>query len=79
LVQRLRMVPVRKVSDQFEAKVIAARLGASGFVVELRGRGTSTLYPWGPIEICVAEDEVDGARELLLADEVESAFDADPD
>ena len=70
------MVVVRKVTDQFEARVIAARLGAAGFVVELRGRGASAVYPWGPIEICVAEDEVEGARELLLADEVESAFDA---
>lgn len=32
----------------------------------------------GPIEILVAEDDVSSARELLLADEVEAAFD-DPD
>jgi hypothetical protein len=69
------MVPVRKVTDQFEARVVAARLGAAGFVVELRGRGASAVYPWGPIEICVAEDDEEGARELLLADEIESAFD----
>ena len=69
------MVPVLKVTDQFEAKVVAARLGSAGFVVELRGRGASAVMPWGPFEICVAEDEVEGARELLLADEVESAFD----
>jgi hypothetical protein len=69
------MVVVRRVSDQFEARVIAARLGAAGFVVELRGRGASAVYPMGPIEICVGDDEVEGARELLLADEVESAFD----
>jgi hypothetical protein len=71
------MVPVRKVSDQFEARVIAARLGSAGFVTELRGRGASSLYPWGPIEICVSEDDLEGARELLLADDVESAFDDD--
>jgi hypothetical protein len=68
------MVTVRKVTDQFEAKVIVARLGSAGFVTELRGRGASTTYPLGPIEICVHEDDVEDARELLLADEVESAF-----
>jgi len=68
------MVPVRKVTDQFEAKVLVARLGAAGFVTELRGRGASTTYPWGPIEICVSEDELEDVRELLLADEVEAAF-----
>jgi hypothetical protein len=70
------MVLVRKVTDQFEAKVVAARLGAAGFLVELRGRGTSSLYPWGPIEIWVDADDEESARELLLADEVESAFEA---
>jgi hypothetical protein len=69
------MVMVRKVTDQFEAKVLVARLGAAGFVVELRGRGASSVYPWGPIEVWVGEDDEEGARELLLADEVESAFD----
>jgi hypothetical protein len=69
------MVMVRKVTDQFEAKVVAARLGAAGFVVELRGRGASAVYPMGPIEIWVGEEDAEGARELLLADEVESAFD----
>jgi hypothetical protein len=70
------MVLVRKVTDQFEAKVVAARLSSAGFLVELRGRGTSSLYPWGPIEIWVEEDGEESARELLLADEVESSFDA---
>jgi hypothetical protein len=71
------MVLVRKVTDQFEAKVVAARLSSAGFLVELRGRGTSSLYPWGPIEIWVDEEDEELARELLLADEVESAFDAE--
>jgi hypothetical protein len=69
------MVPVRRVTDQFEARVVAARLGAAGFVTELRGRGASSTYPWGPIDIYVLEDDLEGARELLLADEVESSFD----
>lgn len=69
------MVAVRRVTDQFEARVVAARLGAAGFVTELRGRGASSIYPWGPIEICVLEEDEEAARELLLADDVESAFD----
>ena len=71
------MVPVRKVSDQFEARVIAARLGAAGIVAQLRGGGIEGPYPMGPIEVLVAEEDVDSARELLLADDVESAFDDD--
>lgn len=71
------MVPVRKVTDQFEARVIAARLGASGFVTELRGGGIEGPYPMGPIEVLVSEDDLESAKELLLADEVESAFDDD--
>jgi hypothetical protein len=73
------MVPVRKVSDQFEARVIAARLGAAGFVTQLRGGGIEGPYPMGSIEVLVAEDEVEAAAELLLVDEVESAFDGDDD
>ena len=71
------MVPVRKVSDQFEARVIAARLGSEGIVTQLRGGGIEGPYPMGQIEILVAEDDIEVARELLLADEVESAFDDD--
>jgi hypothetical protein len=71
------MVPVRKVSDQFEARVVAARLGAAGIVTQLRGGGIEGPYPMGPIEVLVTEDDVESARELLLADEVESAFDDD--
>ncbi|MEA3020707.1 MAG: hypothetical protein QOI47_2231 [Actinomycetota bacterium] len=69
------MVPVRKVSDQFEAKVIAARLGASGFVTQLRGGGIEGPYPMGQIEVLVEEEELGAATELLLADDVESSFD----
>ena len=69
------MVPVRRVSDQFAARVIAARLGAEGIVTQLRGGGIDGLYPFGNIEILVPEDDVEVARDLLLADDVESAFD----
>jgi len=69
------MVPVRKVSDQFEARVLAARLGSVGIVAQLRGGGIDGPYPMGAIEVLVSEDDLESAREVLLADEVESAFD----
>ena len=54
--------------------MIAARLGADGIVTQLRG-GVDSPYPIGEVEVLVAEEDLDVARELLLADEVESAFD----
>jgi hypothetical protein len=73
------MVPVRKVSDQFEARVLAARLGSVGIVAQLRGGGIDGPYPMGAIEVLVAEEDLESAREVLLADDVESAFDDDSD
>jgi hypothetical protein len=73
------MVPVRKVSDQFEARVLAARLGSVGIVAQLRGGGIDGPYPMGAIEVLVSEDDLDSAREVLLADDVESSFDEDAD
>ena len=67
------MVPVLRVSNGFHARVVAARLGSEGIVTQLRG-GIDTPYPMGAVEVLVAEDELDLARELLLADEVEDAF-----
>jgi len=72
------MVRLATVRSGFEAKVIAARLGSEGIVWELRGNADS-MYPVGPVEVLVTEEDVDVARELLLVDEVESAFDADAD
>ena len=69
------MVPVRKVSDQFEARVLAARLGSVGIVAQLRGGGIDGPYPMGAIEVLVSENDLGDAREVLLADDVESAFD----
>ena len=73
------MVPVRKVSDQFEARVLAARLGSVGIVAQLRGGGIDGPYPMGAIEVLVSEDDLETAREVLLADDVESAFDSSED
>jgi hypothetical protein len=63
-VERTRMVRVASTRDGFEARVIAARLGAEGFVWELRG-AVDGPYPVGPVDVLVEEDAADDARELL--------------
>jgi hypothetical protein len=73
-----RMVHVRTVPTPFHASVIAARLGAEGIVTELRGN-MGGPYPFGEASVWVAEQDADDATELLLADEVEAAFDRDDD
>lgn len=76
-VQRLRMVPLAKVPDSFGARVLAARLGAEGIVTQLRGGGVDGPYPVGDVEVLVSATDLETAQELLLADEVESAFEDD--
>ena len=71
------MVRFTTTSDSFEARVLAARLGASGVLCQLRGAGLDPAYPLGNVEVLVAEDDLDAARELLLEDEVEAAFTED--
>ena len=72
------MVHVRTVPTTFHARVIAARLGAEGIPTQLRGN-VGGLYPIGDVSVWVAEADAEVASELLLADEIESAFDTDPD
>jgi hypothetical protein len=66
------MVHLRTVHNDFHARVIAARLGADGMLTEVRGG--SGIYPSAEISVFVDEDDLDSARELLMADEVEDAF-----
>jgi hypothetical protein len=68
------MVHLRTVHNGFHARVIAARLGADGIVTELRG-SVDGPYPVGDVSVWVAEDDAECASELLLADEIEAAFD----
>ncbi|MBW3576092.1 MAG: hypothetical protein KY450_14885 [Actinobacteria bacterium] len=75
----LRMVPLAKVPSGFHARVLAARLGSEGVVTQLRGGGVDGPYPMGAVEVLVDEPDLALARELLLVDEVESAFDDDDD
>jgi hypothetical protein len=72
------MVHLRTVSTLFHARVIAARLGADGIFTQLRGN-VGGPYPFGPVSVWVTEDSLADASELLLADEVESAFVPSPD
>ena len=55
---------------------IAARLGSEGILTQLRG-GIDSPYPMGWVEVLVGEDDLADATDLLLADDVESAFDDD--
>ena len=69
------MVPVLRATDGFHANVVAARLGSEGIVTQLRG--PDPMYPLGAVDVLVGEDDLAEARELLFADDVESAFDDD--
>ncbi len=71
------MVPFTTTRDPFEARVMAARLGANGVLCQLRGDGLDPSYPLGNVDVLVAEDDLSVARELLLGDEVEAVFDGD--
>ena len=75
--QQVRSVRLATVGSSFHARVIAARLGSEGIVTHLRGN-VDGLYPVGDVHVYVDQDDLAEAQELLMADEVESAFD-EPD
>ncbi len=58
----LRMVPMASLPP-FQARVLAARLGAEGILWQLRGE--SSVYPFAMVDVLVEVDEVERARELL--------------
>jgi hypothetical protein len=64
------MIPVASAPNPFEARVIAARLGAEGIVWELRGN-VDGPYPVGQVDVLVEQVSYDAARELLAADAAE--------
>ena len=69
------MVLLRTVPSSFHARVLAARLGADGIPTHLRGP-IDGPYPMGDVRVYVGSDDLAVAQELLLADEVEAAFDS---
>src|SRR5438552_3485328 len=72
------MVHLRTVPDAFHARVIAARLGADGILTELRG-AVGGPYPIGSVSVWVSVADQPIASELLLADELEAAFEDVPE
>jgi len=74
-VERRSLVPVLRVRDAFHARVVVARLTSEGIIAQLRG--ADGPYPMGVVEVLVLPEELEAAQQLLLADEVESAFTED--
>lgn len=72
------LVHLRTVNSSFHARVIAARLGADGIPTQLKGN-VDGPYPFGGVSVWVAPEDAESAQELLLADEVEAAFDLTED
>lgn len=67
------MVPLTTLMSAFEAKVVVARLGSDGIVCELRG-AVDSMYPVGNVTVLVPVTDLETARALLMADDVEDAF-----
>jgi len=67
------MVPLVTVGSGFQARVLAARLGSEGIVTSLQG-AVDGPYPFGDVQVQVDVADLELARQLLLADEVEDAF-----
>ncbi|HWI03034.1 MAG TPA: hypothetical protein VNT52_04295 [Acidimicrobiales bacterium] len=76
--QQTRMVRLATVGTSFHARVIAARLGAEGIITDLRGN-IDGLYPVGDVHVYVDQEDLAEAQEILLVDDVESAFDESDD
>src|SRR5436853_1329292 len=65
----VHMVRLLTTLDQFEARVLVARLGAEGVIWELRG-GHDGPYPMGPVHVYVDAESLPRAQELLANTEV---------
>jgi hypothetical protein len=74
----VRMVRLLSTRDAFEAKLIAARLGADGVLCQLRG-GVDGMYPVGVVHVYVEEDAVELARALVAEEAAEGDSDGDGD
>lgn len=80
--ERVRMARLTTVGGSFAAHVIAARLGAEGLTVELRGALHSpyrfTIGDMSRVDVFVPEDELEDAKLVLLVDEVDSVLELPP-
>ena len=61
------MVRLTTCGDAFEARVLAARLGAEGIVWSLRG-GHDGPLALGTVDVLVDADDYSAARDLLASD-----------
>ena len=69
------LVYLTTATSTFHSRVIAARLGADGIVCDIRG-AVEGPYPLpGTVDIYVSATDEPLARELLLGDQVDAAFD----
>ena len=72
------MCPLTWVSGSFSAHVLAARLHAEGIDVELRGALNSpyglTMGAMARVDLFVPEDQLDDARLVMLASEVDQVL-----
>ena len=60
------MVRLTSAASAFEARVLAARLGADGVLVELRGAALDNVYPVaGEVDVYVSVDDFELAQALL--------------
>lgn len=76
------MMLLTSVGGSFPAHVLAARLRAEGIDVELHG-ALQTAYPLsvgelGRVDVYVPEAQLDDARYVLIAAEVDEALDPEP-
>jgi hypothetical protein len=77
---RARMTPLTWVAGGFRARVLAARLESEGIDAQLRGAFDSpyglTMGDMARVDVYVPEDQLEDARYVLLADEVDATLTA---
>jgi hypothetical protein len=73
------MVPLATTRSAFEAQILAARLGSEGILWQLRGGTADSMYPVGTVDVLVAQDDLEKARELLEEGTGELGADDDAD
>jgi hypothetical protein len=77
------MAPLTWVTGAFRAQVLAARLESEGIDAQLRGALASpyglTVGDMARVDVYVPEDQLDDAKYVLLADEVDATLSAPSD
>jgi hypothetical protein len=80
---QVRMAPLTWVAGAFRAQVLAARLESEGIDAQLRGALASpyglTMGDMARVDVFVPEDQLDDAKYVLLADEIDATLAAPTD